>query len=223
MAIVIRVGIVDDHPATAEGLATLLAREPGLTVIGTAPDLEGARLLIRWEALDVLLCDVELAGGGRGFDLLGIVSDTGTRAPAIVFLSAYDYPAFYALALDAGAAGYLLKTEPVSEIVRAVRRAATGGMTFDVGAIQAARGSNRPPSEREIRVIGLVAAGRSNEEMAFELGISVRTVESHLRRLFCAVRSRQSDRIGHARRPRRLDPHAKAWARLSTPACELRG
>ena len=124
----IRVAIVEDHPeATAEGLAALLDKEPELIVIGTAPSLDRARTLIRSKAPDVVLCDVELAGGGRGFELLGDTGDAEAKAPAIVFLSSFDYPAFYALALERGAAGYLLKTEPVSEIVRAIRKAAAGG------------------------------------------------------------------------------------------------
>lgn len=180
----IRVAIVEDHPATAEGLAVLLGREPDVLVIGTAPDLARARALIRSTSPDVVLCDVELAGGGRGFELLGDPSHTGAKAPAIVFLSSYDYPAFYALALERGAAGYLLKTEPISEIARAIRKAAAGGTTFDVRVIQVAIGSFRRPSEREVELIGLVAAGRSNDEIALELGITMRTVESHLRRLF---------------------------------------
>lgn len=180
----IRVAVVEDHPATAEGLAALLGKESDLAVIGTASDLDHARALIRSHAPDVVLCDVELAGGGRGFELLGEKSDTDARAPTIVFLSSYDYPAFYALALERGAAGYLLKTEPVSEIVRAIRRAAAGGTTFDVRALSTAAGPHRQPSDREVHLIGLLAAGRSNDEIALELGITARTVESHLRRLF---------------------------------------
>jgi DNA-binding NarL/FixJ family response regulator len=180
----IRVAIVEDHPATAEGLAALLDKEPELSVVGTAPDLGRARALIRLRAPDVVLCDVELAGGGRGFELLGDTSDAEATVPAIVYLSSYDYPAFYALALERGAAGYLLKTAPISEIVRAIRRAAAGDTTFDVAAVARVTGSRRSPSEREVGVIGLLAEGRSNDEIALVLGITVRTVESHLRRLF---------------------------------------
>ena len=168
----IRVAIVEDHPATAEGLAALLDKEPELIVIGTAPSLDRARTLIRSKAPDVVLCDIELAGGGRGFELLGDASGAEAKAPAIVFLSSYDYPAFYALALERGAAGYLLKTEPVSEIVRAVRRAAAGDTTFEVAAIKPVTGSRRSPSEREVGVIGLLAAGWSNDEIAHEFGIT---------------------------------------------------
>ena len=180
----IRVAILEDHPATAQGLAALLAMEPEIVVVGAAADLHGARALIEAEAPHVVLCDVELAGGDRGFELLPDSSDADRKTPAIVFLSSYDYPAFYALALERGAAGYLLKTEPIPEIVRAIRRAANGDTTFDLQALWPASGSPRRPSAREVGVIGLLAAGRSNDEIAVELGITVRTVESHLRRLF---------------------------------------
>lgn len=188
----IRVAIVEDHPATAEGLAVLLGNEPDLAVIGTAPDLEQARALIQTKSPDVVLCDVELAGGGRGFELLAGSGESRLEGPAIVFLSSYDYAAFYHAAYERGAAGYLLKTESVSEIARAVRRAAAGELTFDVAAVRPATGSHRRPSEREVEVIRLLAAGRSNDEIAQQLGITLRTVESHFRRLFAryAVLSR---------------------------------
>lgn len=65
MAVVIRVAIVEDHPATAERIAVLLEREPDLAIVGAAPDLDRARDPIRSEMPDVVLCDVELAEGGR--------------------------------------------------------------------------------------------------------------------------------------------------------------
>ena len=94
----IRVAIVDDHPATAEGLAALLSTEPDIAIVGTAAAVEGARALIRTAGPDVVLCDVELAGGGRGFALLETAEPRGAVRPAVVFLSAYDYPAFHATA-----------------------------------------------------------------------------------------------------------------------------
>jgi DNA-binding NarL/FixJ family response regulator len=184
----IRVAIVEDHPATAEGLAALLGKEPDLVIVGTAPDVTGAKTLIESTGPDVVLCDVELAGGGRGFELLGTAGDAGPRVPAIVYLSSYDYPAFHVVAAERGAAGYLLKTEPISKIIRAIRRAASGATAFDIGTLQAAVGSLRLPSEREIGLIGLLVAGRSNDEIAVDLGITIRTVESHLRRLFSRYR-----------------------------------
>lgn len=102
----------------------------------------------------------------------------------MIFFSAYDFPAFRALAMERGAAGYLLKTAPVAEILDAIRTAAAGRTTFTSRDLRAARSALRPPSERELSVIGLIADGQSNDEIAAALAIGPRTVESHLRRLF---------------------------------------
>jgi len=180
----IRVAVVDDHPATADGLAALLAAEGDITVVGTARDVAGARELVVRAAPDVVLCDIELTDGSRGFELLGASGPADGHSPRVVFLSSYDYPAFHALALDRGAAGYLLKTAPVPEIVAAVRTVAAGGTAFMLRSLRAARVARRRPSDRELAVLELVAAGCSNAEVGKRLGIGTKTVESHLRRLF---------------------------------------
>lgn len=184
MAGLIRVAVVDDHPATSEGLASLLAASADIEVVGTARDIPGARDLIRAATPDVVLCDIDLGAGNRGFELLEAQPPDEGTMPALVFFSAYDYPAFRALALDRGAAGYLLKTAPVAEILDAIRAAAAGRTTFTSGDLRAARSALRPPSGRELDVIGLIVAGHSNDEIAAQLAIGPRTVESHLRRLF---------------------------------------
>lgn len=184
MAGLIRVAVVDDHPATAEGLASLLAASADVEVVGTARDIACARDLIRAATPDVVLCDIELGGGDRGFELLATQRPGEGAMPAVVFFSAYDYPAFRALAMEGGASGYLLKTAPMAEILDAIQTAAAGGTMFTAHDLRAARSGLRPPSERELEVIGLIVAGRSNEEIAAQLGIGPKTVESHLRRLF---------------------------------------
>ncbi len=184
MAGLIRVAVVDDHPATSEGLASLLAASADIEVVGTARDIPGARELIRAATPDVVLCDIELGGGGRGFELLEEPRPQEGATPTVVFFSAYDYPAFRALAMERGAAGYLLKTAPVSEILDAIRTAAAGGTTFTPRDLRTARSALRPPSGRELEVIGLIVAGHTNDEIAAALAIAPATVESHLRRLF---------------------------------------
>ena len=71
-----------------------------------------------------MLCDIELGGGERGFELLEAWLPDEEAMPAVVFFSAYDFPAFHVLAMARGAAGYLLKTAPLAEILEAIRRAA---------------------------------------------------------------------------------------------------
>ena len=98
----------------------------------------------------------------------------------MVVLSAYDYPQYADAAVRLGAAGYVIKTAPLEELVDAIRRAAGGGEAF---GDRPARGAARV-SPRELDVVRLVVEGRSNDEISAALGIGVKTVETHLRRLF---------------------------------------
>jgi DNA-binding NarL/FixJ family response regulator len=180
----IRLFLVDDHPAILEAIGGHVAARPGeIEIVGTAGDLESAVEGIERTLPQVVLTDVRLAGAGSGLVLLDRFRERSGR-PAFIVLSSYDYPSFTAAAYEGGAAGYLLKTAPVEEIVAAVRVVAGGGTAFAEDALASARRANRPPTERELGLIGLVAGGRSNDEIAAALGLSVKTVESHLRRMF---------------------------------------
>jgi len=171
----IRVAIVDDHPVVREGTAALLDAQAGLRVVGTASSIEEASSLLDPSAVDVLLLDIRL-GSDSGLALLG----GDEPRPAIVVLTAYDYPQYVAAALRLGASGFVVKTAPVAELVDAIRRAAAGGLAF--GRRPDAAAASLTPREREI--VGLVVDGRSNDEVGAALGITTKTVEGHLRRLF---------------------------------------
>jgi DNA-binding NarL/FixJ family response regulator len=174
----IRVAVVDDHPVLREGTAGLLATQPGLAMVGTAGTLEEAAALIATTAIDVLLLDIRLSGESG----LNLLTDGSTDPrPAIVVLTAYDYPQYAEAALRLGAAGFVLKTASVAELVDAIRRAAAGGLAF---GIRPARGRTPALTARELDVVRLVVEGRSNDEIGARLGIGAKTVESHLRRLF---------------------------------------
>jgi len=173
----IRVAIVDDHPVVREGTAALLAGVDGLSIVGTAGSIEEATLLLDPAVVDVVLLDIRL-GTASG---LSVLSGAGERPlPAIIVLTAYDYSQYVAAAMRMGAAGFVLKTAPIAELVEAIRRVASGGLAFGV------RPSGRPPTftARELDVIRLVVEGCSNDEIGAALGITAKTVEAHLRRLF---------------------------------------
>jgi DNA-binding NarL/FixJ family response regulator len=171
----IRVAIVDDHPVVREGTAALLSTVAGLSIAGTAGSLADAAPLLDPEAVDVLLLDIRL-GSESGLELL----KTGRRLPAIVVLTAYDYQQYVAAALRLGASGFVLKTAPIAELIEAIHKVASGGLAFGV------RPTGPAPvfTARERQVVALVIDGRSNDEIGAALGITCKTVEAHLRRLF---------------------------------------
>jgi DNA-binding NarL/FixJ family response regulator len=181
-AAVIRVAVVDDHPLVREGTAAIVARANDMEIAGVAGSLAELRPILE-EPVDVLLLDLRL-GQESGFDLLRA---DARPMPAVVVLTSYDYPQYADAALRLGAAGFVVKTAPTAELLDAIRRAAAGGLAFGVRP-----GNGVSLSDREREVLRLVVDGASNDEIGARLGISSRTVESHLRRLFerLAVASR---------------------------------
>ncbi len=192
----VRVVVVDDHPVVREGTAAILAKQPGIEIAGTAGSLDEARALLAATDADVVLLDIRL-GNDSGLTLL--TTDAGTAPgddparprgdrprgdrprPAIIVLTAYDYPQYAEAALRLGAAGFVLKTAPMAELLDAIRRAAAGGLAFGV---RPRPGDRAPLSSREREVVGLVVEGRSNDEIGAALAIGAKTVETHLARVF---------------------------------------
>ena len=172
----IRVAIVDDHPVVREGTVALLGAQPGLVMVGAAESLERAALLLDPAAVDVLLVDIRL-GTTSGLSLLG----DGAPRPAIIVLTAYDYPQYAVAARRLGAAGFVVKTAPIAELVAAIRAAATGSPTFSC-SVDFSGAARMTRLERD--VVRLVIDGRSNDEIGASLGITSKTVEGHLRRMF---------------------------------------
>ena len=177
----IRVGIVDDHPVVGEGTAAILRAQSDIDIVGVAESLDAARAagLTDTDHVDVLLLDIRL-GADSGLELLSDGGEGRSRRPAVVVLTAYDYPQYAEAALRMGAAGFVLKTAPLTELLDAIRRVAAGGLAFAVRPT----GPGARLTAREHDVVRLVVEGRSNDEIATALGIGAKTVETHLGRLF---------------------------------------
>lgn len=175
-ALPIRVAVVDDHPVVREGTAAIVDAAADLQLVGTAGDLEETVPLLDASAVDVLLLDLRL---GTDFGLRAL-QERSANLPAVVIVTSYDYPQYVDAALRLGAAGYVLKTAPIAELLDAIRGAAAGRLAF--GVRPGAPGTRLSPRERE--VVAAVVDGLSNDEIASRLGIAPKTVESHLRRLF---------------------------------------
>ena len=180
----ISVAVIDDHPVFRDGTAALLREAPGITVVGVGGTLDEARAILGSSARpDVLLLDVRL-GYDSGLRLLGEAS-TGC---AVVIFTAYDYPQYVQAALAEGAAGFVAKSATTDELIDAVRRAAAGELAFrrQVGATAPSL------TPRDIEVVTLVADGLSNDEIGRTLGITSKSVEAQISRIFArtGVRSR---------------------------------
>jgi DNA-binding NarL/FixJ family response regulator len=183
----IRLAVVDDHPVFREGTAALLARESDMMVVGIGSTLaEAVELLALDPPPDVLLLDVRL-GAESGLDLLGEALDR----TAVVVFTAYDYPQYLRAALRLGAAGFVTKDAPTDELLRAVRRAAGGGLAFD----RRPTGSDPGLTGREVEVLRLLAEGQSNDEIGVALGITSKSVEAHLGRIFARTGTRSRTEV----------------------------
>lgn len=176
----VRVGVVDDHPAIVRALAAAIEAADDLSLIGTGRTLEDALGLLG--RLDVLVCDVQLDGGAEGLQVVAAAEDH--EGVAVLLLSGYGHPSVVRAAVDRGAAGFLDKGTDVEAIIEAIRTVARGGTVYRAADLAASRSAPRLPTNRELDVITAVVAGATNAEVAAELGLSEKTVETHLHRLF---------------------------------------
>jgi two-component system response regulator NreC len=180
----ISVVLADDHAVVRQGLRLMLDREDGLHVVAEAGTVPDAMRVTRARRPTVLVFDLNMPGGSS----LAAIAWLRTHVPgtAIVILTMHDDPAFARKALQAGALGFVLKEAADEQLLEAIRAAAAGEAYLDphVGARLAATPevSHPPPVElsaREFEVLRLIALGHTNTEIAHELFVSTRTVESH--------------------------------------------
>ena len=176
-----RVGIVDDHPAITAAVGEAVRAVPDLELVGVARTMADGLTLAA--DVDVLVCDVQLDGRAEGLSLLETVHQRA-RPPAVIVLSGYGQTSIVRAAIERGAAGYLDKGVEVATIIEAIRTVAAGGVVFTAAQLRTAGSAPRRPSDRELQVIDRVTAGATNAEIGLALGLSEKTVESHLRRLF---------------------------------------
>jgi DNA-binding NarL/FixJ family response regulator len=213
---VIRVVVADDQTAVREGLAVLLDLLDDVTVTGTAADGAEAVRLVAEHGADVVLMDLRMPGTG------GVAATARLRTEhpdvKVVVLTTYAEEADILAALRAGALGYLTKDAGRVQIAQAVRAAAAGQSVLDPQVQQrlvaaAATGPATPAAlpdgltAREAEVLGLIAAGLSNREIAGRLYVSEVTVKSHINRLFAktGVRDR-AQAVQYAYRHGLADP-----------------
>ncbi|MCM6775303.1 response regulator transcription factor [Nocardia sp. CDC159] len=186
----IRVLLADDHPVVRGGLAALLAAEPDVEVAGEAGDGEQAVALALTLRPDVVLMDLRmprLHGAAATARILAQLPET-----RVLVLTTYDTDADIVRAVEAGAAGYLLKDTPRPELAAAVRAAARGETVLapPIAAKLITRLRTPPPNTltpRELEVLTAVSRGLTNAEIARELFIGESTVKTHLLKIFAKL------------------------------------
>lgn len=187
MAEHIRIALCDDHAVVRSGLRRILETEPDLEVVAEAGTADEAVTVARDTQPDVFVMDVGLPGRS-GIDATSDVCKVSPRTKVLV-LTAHDDVAYLRRAFAAGAAGYLVKEAADIELVLAVRHIAAGKQyvhpTLGAALLAPDAATVRPAgpggelSEREVEILGLIANGLTNAEIAERLYVSIRTVETH--------------------------------------------
>ncbi len=189
---VIRLLIADDHPIVRDGLTGMFSDEDGFEVVGQAANGAEAVRLAGLLQPDVILMDLRMPEMD-GATAIGELTRRGVTARVLV-LTTYDTDSHVLSAIKAGATGYLLKDAPPAELLRATRAAALGQSVLSpavasklMGRVRAPEPAAEPLSQRELEVLGLVAAGCTNKEAAARLFISEATVKTHLLHLYAKL------------------------------------
>lgn len=188
-----KVLIADDHSTFSEGLQRVLSEEQDMQVVGVARNGEQAVTLAKQLKPDIVIMDIAMPVL-NGIEATKQIKEVLPKT-AVLVLSAYGYAPYVFSVLEAGVGGYLLKNVPMRELIRAIRSLRDGESVFDQEVAEKVlrnlakswRGGLATSNQlkpRELEVIRLGAKGLSNDEIAEELNISPRTVQTHFTHIF---------------------------------------
>lgn len=182
----IRIVLADDHDLVRSGIKALLSMMEGVDVIAEARD--GRELVTLVESLnpDVVMTDISMPG----MDGIAAISEIHNKHPQVrlLVLSMYDTVDFVKRAVASGACGYLMKDAPPFELEQAVRSVMATGSYFSPAIAQRLLQPSEPTvddelTHRQVEILKLIAQGRASKEIAYELGLSPKTVDVHRARI----------------------------------------
>ncbi|MBD2838803.1 response regulator transcription factor [Pseudomonas sp. JM0905a] len=176
----IRIALIDDHVLVRDGVKSLLSAMPHFDVVAEAESGEAALELVASTELDLLLVDVGL----KDMNGLELTCRLCSLYPGIkiLILSMYDNQEYVRTSINAGAFGYVLKNAPSQELIAAIEAIVAGGSFYSPEIARKLATNVRDENEltpRELQVLSMIAKGLNNKEVARELDISVRTVETY--------------------------------------------
>jgi DNA-binding NarL/FixJ family response regulator len=206
----IRVLIADDHSLVRAGFQSVLSIESDITVVGEARNGAEAVTMARGEVPDVVLMDIRMPEMDGLEATRLITSDPRLRGTRVVVLTTFDLDEYVFGALKAGASAFLLKGAEPPVLIEAVRTVARGDALLDPGATRRLieayvhqEQANPPPglalpsslTARELEILTLIAAGRTNSEIAAQLFISPLTCKSHVSRILTKLDARDRTQL----------------------------
>ncbi len=190
-ALPIRVLLADDHAMLRSGLSAVLRLQPDIEVVGEAEDAVGAVRLARELQPDIVVLDINMPPGDSGLQVIGEVLEAGRQTKVLV-LTMYDDPTYLQAAIGAGALGYVIKAADDEELISAIRILNEGRTFFSVS--QGAGNGDVPSSmpldgllpelsRRECQVLSYVSHGYTSQQIADQLGLSIKTVDGYRSRI----------------------------------------
>ncbi|MBI2882436.1 MAG: response regulator transcription factor [Candidatus Methylomirabilis oxyfera] len=186
----IRVVIADDHVVVRQGLVHILSEEHDMTVVGEAGNAQELLAMVRTQRCDAVVLDISMPGQS-GLETLQELKREHSHLP-VVMLSVYPEDQYAVQALKKGAAAYITKDSAREELVRAIRQVVTRGRYISPRlaeqlAVHVATETEKPPHEalsvREYQVLCRIAAGKAMMEIAAELSLSVKTINTYRARV----------------------------------------
>ncbi|TQM01790.1 response regulator [Pseudonocardia kunmingensis] len=199
----IRVALADDHDLVRMGLRVLIDREDDMAVVAEAGSGQGALQVLRRERPDVLLLDVRMPGMDGLTTLRQIAADPALASTRVIIVTTFEVDRYVFEALQAGAAGFVLKDSAPAELVRAIRVVTEGqallspSVTRRVMSLFSQPGTESGSisgldslTDREREIVAWVATGYSNEDIARELFLSPATVRTHVSRAMAKLHAR---------------------------------